>query len=84
VLNGFGCTGSNVSPELRWENVPPGTQSLALQMYDPDAPTGSGFWHWAVYNIPPTATGLPQGAGNSRLRFLLELLAAIPISGIQA
>jgi Raf kinase inhibitor-like YbhB/YbcL family protein len=65
VLNGFGCTGSNVSPELRWENVPPGTQSLALQMYDPDAPTGSGFWHWAVYNIPPTTTGLAQGAGNS-------------------
>jgi hypothetical protein len=65
VLNGFGCTGGNVSPELRWQNVPPGTQSLALQMYDPDAPTGSGFWHWAVYNIPPTATGLAQGAGNS-------------------
>jgi len=65
VLNGFGCTGSNVSPELRWSNVPPGTQSLALQVYDADAPTGSGFWHWAVYNIPPTATGLAQGAGNS-------------------
>ena len=67
VLNGFGCTGGNVSPELRWSNVPPGTQSLALQVYDADAPTGSGFWHWAVYNIPPTATGLAQGAGNSPL-----------------
>lgn len=65
VLNGFGCKGANVSPELRWSNVPAGTQSLALQMYDPDAPTGSGFWHWAVYNIPPTATGLPRGAGNN-------------------
>lgn len=65
VLNGFGCAGGNVSPELRWSNVPPGTQSLALQVYDADAPTGSGFWHWAVYNIPPTATGLAQGAGNS-------------------
>lgn len=65
VLNGFGCSGSNVSPELRWSNVPAGTQSLALQVYDADAPTGSGFWHWAVYNIPPTATGLAQGAGNS-------------------
>ena len=65
VLNGFGCTGGNVSPELLWSNVPPGTQSLALQVYDPDAPTGSGFWHWAVYNIPPGATGLPRGAGNS-------------------
>jgi Raf kinase inhibitor-like YbhB/YbcL family protein len=65
VLNGFGCSGGNVSPELRWRNVPPGTQSLALQVYDADAPTGSGFWHWAVYNIPPSATGLAQGAGNS-------------------
>jgi Raf kinase inhibitor-like YbhB/YbcL family protein len=65
VLSGFGCSGSNVSPELRWSNVPPGTQSLALQVYDPDAPTGSGFWHWAVYNIPPNVKGLAQGAGNS-------------------
>jgi Raf kinase inhibitor-like YbhB/YbcL family protein len=65
ILNGFGCTGGNVSPALEWTNVPPGTKSLALQVLDPDAPTGSGFWHWAVYNIPPTATGLAQGAGNS-------------------
>ena len=65
VLNGFGCTGQNISPALQWSNVPAGTQSLALQVYDPDAPTGSGFWHWAVYNIPPATTGLAQGAGNS-------------------
>jgi hypothetical protein len=65
VLNGFGCSGGNVSPALEWSGVPEGTQSLALQVHDPDAPTGAGFWHWAVYNIPPTATGLPQGAGNS-------------------
>jgi Raf kinase inhibitor-like YbhB/YbcL family protein len=65
VLNGFGCSGGNVSPALEWRNVPAGTKSLAVQIHDPDAPTGSGFWHWAVYNIPPTATGLPQGAGNS-------------------
>jgi len=65
VLNGFGCTGDNVSPELAWKNPPAGTQSFALQVYDPDAPTGSGFWHWAVYNIPATATGLARGAGNS-------------------
>lgn len=65
VLHGFGCLGGNISPELRWSNVPAGTQSLALQVYDPDAPTGSGFWHWAVYNIRPTETGLAQGAGNS-------------------
>ena len=69
VLNGFGCNGQNVSPTLEWRNVPSGAKSLALQVYDPDAPTGSGFWHWAVYNIPPTATGLPQGAGNAAVGF---------------
>jgi len=65
VLNGFGCAGGNVSPALQWSNVPAGTQSLSLQVYDPDAPTGSGFWHWGVYDIPPTETGLAQGAGNN-------------------
>lgn len=65
VLQGFGCTGANVSPALEWRNLPRGTRSLALMLHDPDAPTGSGFWHWAVYNIPASATGLPQGAGNA-------------------
>ncbi len=65
VANGFGCKGGNVSPALEWRNVPAGTQSFAVNMYDPDAPTGSGFWHWAVYNIAPSARGLPQGAGNA-------------------
>ncbi len=65
VLNGFGCSGQNVSPALEWSHVPAGTKSLALQVYDPDAPTGSGFWHWTVYNMPPTTTSLAQGAGNS-------------------
>jgi Raf kinase inhibitor-like YbhB/YbcL family protein len=65
ILNGFGCTGQNVSPALTWSNVPPGTKSLSLQIHDPDAPTGSGFWHWAVYDMPPGTTGLAQGAGNS-------------------
>jgi len=65
IANGFGCTGQNISPEIRWSNIPSGTKSLALQVFDPDAPSGSGFWHWAVYNIPPTATGLAQGAGNN-------------------
>jgi Raf kinase inhibitor-like YbhB/YbcL family protein len=64
VLNGFGCKGQNISPALEWRNLPAGTKSLALQVYDPDAPTGSGFWHWAVYNMPATTTGLAQGAGN--------------------
>ncbi len=65
ILNGFGCTGGNVSPELRWQNAPAGTKGFALQVLDLDAPTGSGLWHWAVYNIPATATGLVQGAGNA-------------------
>jgi Raf kinase inhibitor-like YbhB/YbcL family protein len=65
ILNGFGCTGGNISPALNWSNPPAGTQSFTLQVFDPDAPTGSGFWHWAVYNIPPTANNLPRGAGNS-------------------
>jgi Raf kinase inhibitor-like YbhB/YbcL family protein len=64
ILNGFGCTGGNTSPALVWSNVPAGTKSLALQVHDPDAPTGSGFWHWAVYDIAPTTTGLARGAGN--------------------
>ena len=65
ILNGFGCTGQNVSPQLVWSNVPVGTKSLSLQVHDPDAPTGSGFWHWGIYDMPPTTTGIAQGAGNS-------------------
>jgi Raf kinase inhibitor-like YbhB/YbcL family protein len=65
VLNGFGCTGQNVSPAVRWSNPPGGTKSFALTVQDPDAPTGSGFWHWAVYDIPGGATGLVRGVGNS-------------------
>ena len=66
VFNGMGCTGENISPELSWKNAPEGTKSFALSVYDPDAPTGSGWWHWVVYNIPATATGLPQGAGSGK------------------
>jgi hypothetical protein len=65
ILNGFGCKGDNVSPELQWFSPPAGTRSFSVQLLDLDAPTGSGFWHWAVYNIPASATGLAQGAGNS-------------------
>ncbi len=64
VFNGFGCTGQNVSPALQWTGAPPGTRSFALTLYDPDAPTGSGWWHWVVYNIPADITALPQGAGD--------------------
>lgn len=64
VFSGFGCSGKNVSPEVHWGHIPPGTKSLALTVYDPDAPTGSGWWHWVVYNLPPTLRGLPEGAGS--------------------
>ena len=62
--NVFGWHGENISPELRWENVPAGTQSFAVTIYDKDAPTGSGFWHWIIYNIPADITELPSDAGN--------------------
>jgi Raf kinase inhibitor-like YbhB/YbcL family protein len=62
-FNGMGCTGENISPPLEWKNAPAGTKSFALMVHDPDAPTGSGWWHWVVYNIPADATSLPEGAG---------------------
>ena len=64
VFNGFGCTGSNISPELSWSNAPAGTKSFAVTMYDPDAPTGSGWWHWVIFNIPANVTKLAVGSGD--------------------
>lgn len=64
VANTFGCKGGNVSPEIKWTAGPPGTKSYAVTIYDPDAPTGSGFWHWVVFNIPATANELPKNAGD--------------------
>jgi len=63
VFDKFGCTGQNMSPSLSWTGAPTGTKSFVLTVYDPDAPTGSGFWHWVMFNIPPNVTSLPQGAG---------------------
>ncbi len=62
--NTFGCHGGNVSPELHWENAPAGTQSFAVTIYDKDAPTGSGFWHWLIFNIPADVKELKSDAGN--------------------
>jgi Raf kinase inhibitor-like YbhB/YbcL family protein len=64
VLNGFGCEGGNISPALEWSNAPEGTQSFVITAYDPDAPTGSGWWHWVVFDIPANTTTLAQGAGS--------------------
>lgn len=65
VFNGFGCQGQNISPAINWKNPPNGTKSFALTMYDPDAPTGSGWWHWVVVNIPASLNYLPENFGQA-------------------
>ncbi len=79
VLNGFGCSGENISPELHWTGAPKGTKSFAITVYDPDAPTGSGWWHWTVFNIPQSVSlisadaskkgAMPEGAIEGRTDF---------------
>lgn len=66
VFKGGGCTGGDISPALHWSGAPSGTKSFAVTLYDPDAPTGSGWWHWAIFDIPPTAAGLLRNAGNPK------------------
>lgn len=63
VFNAFGCTGGNRSPHLAWSGEPAGTASFAVIAHDPDAPTGTGWYHWVVFNIPPTVHALKAGAG---------------------
>jgi Raf kinase inhibitor-like YbhB/YbcL family protein len=64
---GFGCNGQNLSPALHWTSPPKGTKSFAITAYDPDAPTGSGWWHWRVIDIPATVRSIKRGAQLDKL-----------------
>ena len=66
LFAGFGCTGGNKSPALAWTDAPAEAKSFAVTVYDPDAPTGSGWWHWVVFNIPAGTTELKEGAGDPK------------------
>ena len=77
VFNSFGCEGGNVSPALQWQDAPPDTKSFAITIYDPDAPTGSGWWHWAVFNIPADVHSLAKNAGNPQAHLM-------PVGSIQS
>ncbi|BCQ33965.1 kinase inhibitor [Erwinia rhapontici] len=67
VLNAMGYQGDNLSPHLAWDDVPAGTKSFVVTCYDPDAPTGSGWWHWVVANLPADTRELPEGAGSGKV-----------------
>ena len=72
VFSGFGCSGENISPELSWKDAPKGTKSFAVTVYDPDASTGSGWWHWVVFDISKDKFTLPSGFGNSESKDVIQ------------
>jgi len=76
LFNGSGCGGANISPEFHWSDAPSGTKSFAFTIFDPDAPTGGGWWHWVIFNIPGSVSELPAGAGDDESRRL-------PPTGVQ-
>jgi len=76
VFDGVGCGGANISPEFHWSGVPSGSKSFAITIADPDAPIPGGWWHWVVFNIPGTVSGLPAGAGDKGSK-------ALPVGSIQ-
>ena len=67
VLDGFGCAGENLSPALSWSGAPEGTRSYVVTVYDPDAPSGSGWWHRSVFDVPGDVESLPRGAGSGEI-----------------
>lgn len=81
VFSGFGCSGENISPQLSWEDAPKETKSFALTVYDPDAPTGSGWWHWLVFDISKDKTSLPTGFGNSEQKDAIQSITDFGTSG---
>lgn len=80
-FNGFGCSGENISPELSWKDAPKGTKSFAITVYDPDAPTGSGWWHWVAFDISKDKFTLPTGFGNSESKDVIQSITDYGKSG---